>query len=151
MKENNELNAYHKENFKYNSENNTYICPEKKVLKKEKERNDKYRQNISIYRCRECSKCDKHKDCTVAPNRSITRHNSEELQEAMREKLKTPEGKRKYYERMNMVETPFGHFKKNLGFKQFYLRGLEKVKGEFKLLCMGFNLMKIFRWELANA
>lgn len=140
------LEPYHKENFKYNSENDTYTCPEGKKLENKKKRNNKY----LIYRCNSCVACNKKEECTSTKSRSINRHNSENLQEAMRKKLETHEGKRKYIERMHMVETPFGHFKKNINFRQFLLRGLGKVKGEFRLLCIGFNIRKIYGWKLAN-
>ncbi len=142
------LGKYHKENFKYDQEKDEYICPEGEKLNFHQKRSD--RKNTSRYKCNSCANCKIKNECTTAKNRTITRHNSEYLQEVMRKKLSTPEGKKKYYERMNMAEAPFGHFKKNLGFQQFLLRGLEKVRGEFKLLCTAYNIMKIYRLKLAK-
>ena len=55
------------------------------------------------------------------------------------------EGKKKYAERAPAAETPFAHFKKNLGFRQFLCRGVRCVTTEFTLLCTGYNLRKIAR------
>ena len=39
----------------------------------------------------------------------------------------------------------FGQIKQGRGFQQFLLRGLEKVNGEWSLICAGHNLLKLFR------
>ena len=44
------------------------------------------------------------------------------------------------------VEPVFGQIKQGRGFRQFLLRGLEKVNGEWSLICTGHNLLKPFRW-----
>ena len=64
----------------------------------------------------------------------------------MRKKLSTPEGKQIYSKRMITVEPVFGNLSQNLGFREFLLRGLEKVKGEFSLMCSAHNLLKIARF-----
>ncbi|MEE9502884.1 MAG: transposase, partial [Candidatus Aminicenantaceae bacterium] len=48
------------------------------------------------------------------------------------------------------VEPVFGNLKKNLGYRDFLLRGLGKVKGEFNLMCMAHNLKKIHRHHLSK-
>ncbi len=48
-----------------------------------------------------------------------------------------------YHRRMHPIEAIFGHLKYNLGYTQFLLRGLEKVKGEFTLMCLTYNLRKL--------
>ena len=52
---------------------------------------------------------------------------------------------------MYTVEPIFGHFKKNLGYKDFLLRSLQRVRGEFTLMCIGYNLMKYRQWKVARA
>ena len=44
-----------------------------------------------------------------------------------------------------MVEPVFGQIKQGRGFRQFLVRGLEKVHGEWSLICTGHNLLKLFR------
>jgi hypothetical protein len=62
---------------------------------------------------------------------------------AMDAKLKTPEGKAAYRKRKWIVEAPNGWIKSVLGFRQFSLRGLDKVKAEFKLVCLALNLRRM--------
>ena len=44
------------------------------------------------------------------------------------------------------MEPVFGQIKQGRGFRQFLLRGLEKVNGEWSLICTGHNLLKLFRF-----
>lgn len=58
-------------------------------------------------------------------------------------KLLSKKGNKEYKKRMHTVEPPFGNIKFNLGYQYFLLRGLNKVKGEFSLMCIAHNLKKI--------
>ena len=60
----------------------------------------------------------------------------------MRRKLQTRRGRQRYALRMQTVEPVFGQIKQGRGFRQFLLRGLEKVNGEWSLICTGHNLLK---------
>jgi len=62
----------------------------------------------------------------------------------MRRKLRTKKGRKRYALRMETVEPVFGQIKQGRGFRQFLLRGLEKVKREWQLICTGHNLLKLF-------
>ena len=62
----------------------------------------------------------------------------------MRNKLKTVEGRKVYAQRKNTVEPVFGIIKHVLGFRQFFLRGLEAVSGEWTLVSMAWNLKRMF-------
>ena len=64
----------------------------------------------------------------------------------MRRKLQTKRGLQRYALRMATVEPVFGQIKQGRGFRQFLLRGLEKVQGEWSLICTGHNLLKLFRF-----
>ena len=63
---------------------------------------------------------------------------------AMKEKLKTPEGRRVYAKRKQTSEPVFGIIKGAMGFRQFLLRGLDKVRGEWNLVTMAYNLKRLF-------
>ena len=63
----------------------------------------------------------------------------------MKEKMEKPESKAAYNLRKVTVEPVYGNIKQNLGFREFLLRGLEKVKIEFNLVCIAHNLQKIWR------
>ena len=64
----------------------------------------------------------------------------------MRRKLRTKRGRQRYALRMETVEPVFGQIKQGRGFRQFLLRGLEKVYGEWSLIRIGHNLLKLFRF-----
>lgn len=61
-------------------------------------------------------------------------------------KLLTEEGKNEYKKRMHIAEPPFGDMKFNLGYRHFLLRGIDKVRGEFNLMCIAHNIKKIMRY-----
>jgi transposase len=63
---------------------------------------------------------------------------------AMREKLRTEEGGRIYAKRAQTVETVFGIIKAPLGFRQFLLRGLQKVRIEWDLVCLAYNMKRLY-------
>ena len=67
------------------------------------------------------------------------------VKERMARKLKTRKGRRLYGKRKGIVEPVFGQIKHVRKFRQFLLRGIEKVTFEWDLICLGHNLLKLFR------
>ncbi|MBF0252319.1 MAG: IS1182 family transposase [Candidatus Omnitrophica bacterium] len=137
---------YSMDRFTYDKEENKYICPEGKTLKKSKERSKPTKAkkwNHVVYIGTACTDCQKREQCTKQKYRTILRHNSRHLVDEMKERLRSEDGRRKYQKRMITIEPLFGHIKHNLGYRQFMLRGLEKVKSEFRLMCIGSNLKKM--------
>ena len=80
--------------------------------------------------------------------------------ERMARKLRTKHGRETYAQRKGMIEPilrdsgqVFGQIKQGRGFRQFLLRGLEKMRGEWRLICLTHNLRKLFgsgRWVVAG-
>ncbi len=135
-------NGFSKDKFKYDREGDVYVCPLGKTLLFDQVKRSKgieYR----VYVCNDCSSCNCKKECTSAEKRSVTRDPREHLWEDMRAKLESTDGKKTYAKRMHTVEPVFGNIKKNLGFKEFTLRGLVKTGIEFLLACTVHNLGKI--------
>lgn len=64
---------------------------------------------------------------------------------AMRDKLKQAGRRSRYRLRKQIVEPVFGQIKQARGFRQFLLRGIEKVKAEWALICTAHNLTKLAR------
>jgi transposase len=62
----------------------------------------------------------------------------------MKRKLQTKVGKAVYAARKCVVEPVFGQIKQARGFRQFLLRGKEKAKGEWALLCLTHNLLRLY-------
>jgi hypothetical protein len=67
------------------------------------------------------------------------------LREQMKRKLASAAGRDLYRMRKAIVEPVFGQIKEWRGFRRFSLRGLEKVRGEWKLVCLTHNLLKLYR------
>ena len=69
---------------------------------------------------------------------------------AMEHRLKTPAGKQLYALRKQIPEPVFGIIKSALGFRQFLLRGLDNVRGEWNLVTMAWNMKRMFVLAAAN-
>jgi transposase len=63
---------------------------------------------------------------------------------AMRHRLQTKEGKKRYALRKQTPEPVFGIIKSALGFRQFLLRGLDNVRGEWRLVTMAWNVKRMY-------
>lgn len=66
------------------------------------------------------------------------------IPDRMRRKLRTKKGRKCYGLRKELPEPVFGQIKEVRGFRQFLFRGLDKVSGEWKFICTGHNLLKLF-------
>lgn len=138
------IGTFDRRNFTYNKEEDTYTCPAgKKLVFKQR-----YKQNgidSRIYVGQECGECESRGKCTRGKARHIKRSVVDELVKQMRRKLLTEEGKQKYMKRLSTVEPVLGNLKMNLGYRDFLVRGIEKVKGEFNLMCIAHNIKKIHK------
>ncbi len=63
--------------------------------------------------------------------------------ERMQRKLRTKAGAKIYAQRKGIVEPIFGQIKQARGIRQFLLRGLKKVQGEWALVCLTHNILKM--------
>ena len=61
----------------------------------------------------------------------------------MVEKLATPEGREQYAQRKWLSEAPNGWIKEVLGFRRFMVRSLDKVRGEWDLVCLALNIKRL--------
>jgi len=67
----------------------------------------------------------------------------------MKEKMECDESRAKYRLRKQTVEPVFGTIKQWMGFRQFLLRGHEKVSGEWKLVTLAYNMKRLWRMQCA--
>ncbi|EMJ4936276.1 IS1182 family transposase [Pseudomonas aeruginosa] len=70
--------------------------------------------------------------------------------ERMKHRLKTQSGRAAYALRKQTVEPVFGLIKSVLGFRQFSLRGLKAVAGEWRLVCLAWNMKRLAALRLAG-
>ena len=106
---------------------------------------------LTIYRGESCKGCAVKKECTRGPARRLTRDGREGLLEAMREKLRSQEGREIYKKRLYTVEPVLGDMKWNRRKLIMNLRGVEKVRGEFLLMCLVNNIKKIVKRVLEGS
>lgn len=137
---------YHKANFKYDEQEDIYICPAGNSLSFYRESFDKSNgHTYKNYKTDACFNCPFKEQC-ISPSRKrrvIKREVRQYLRDQMKQKLDTPEGKQIYQQRFHPVEAIFGQLKYNLGYQQFLLRGIQKVKAEFTLMCIAHNMRKM--------
>jgi len=143
-----EEHRYHYSNFICDAASDRYVCSEEKRLTYGKiriKKTDNRQCNHKVYKGRECGACQNRSLCTMAKVRELLIDMREPLLQRMREKLLSDEGRRKYFMRQYLIEPVFGHLKFNVGYRNFLLRGLEKICAEFKLMCIGWNLKKMLK------
>jgi hypothetical protein len=75
------------------------------------------------------------------PERTI----STPIVQAMRAKLNTKEARKTYRKRRQTIEPVFGIIKSVMGFRQFLLRGMAKVSGEWSLVGLAYNFKRLWR------
>ena len=68
----------------------------------------------------------------------------------MKAKLETETGRALYARRKQTVEPVFGIIKQCMGFRQFLLRGVEKVTGEWQLVTMAYNFKRLWNLKMAT-
>jgi len=135
---------FHRSKFKYDERENSFTCPCGKKLRYSGQ-SQKDGVKYSVYRnYRDCRLCEYFGKCTTnKQGRFIWVSEHQPLIEKMKEKLRSKEGKEVYGKRRTVVEPAIGNMSYNLGFREFLLRGIEKVRGEYSLLCTAHNLLKI--------
>lgn len=137
------------DNWGYDPERDEYLCPNQQRLTFQGTRSRTtehgYRTLIREYECGSCVACPLKPQCTRAVgNRRIGINPTlNRYQQLAREKLVSDQGRRLRSRRGVEVETVFGRIKQDWGFRRFTLRGLEKVKTEWGLLCIAHNLAKL--------
>ena len=78
-------------------------------------------------------------------NKNNKKKDKKDKKDIMTLKLRTEKGKEIYSRRKTIVEPVFGQIKGTKNYRQFLLRGINKVNSEWKLICLTHNLTKIFR------
>ena len=84
----------------------------------------------------------------IAPDESGTPVSDDPVQR-MKNELKSETGRALYSKRKSTVEPVFGIIKHVMGFRQFSMRGLEKAKGEWSIVCMAWNIRRLFSLQAA--
>ena len=86
-----------------------------------------------------------HEKVAAAPRGRIPAGLS--AKQRMARKLRTKKGRSMYARRKGMIEPIFGQLKQVLGFRQFSMRGLASMRGEWRLMATVHNLLKLWRQD----
>jgi transposase len=132
---------YGKSRFRYDARKDVYVCPAGAELT--------YRFNtyelgreLRYYRASGCKGCALKPQCTRnKANRTITREENEGLMEAMAARMAAQPWKFKL--RKTLAEHPFGTIKRWFGYTHFLLKGLAKVRCEWSLTTLAYNLKRV--------
>jgi len=133
----------------YDAEKDELICPAGKRLTYRYSFHSKtdngYRAERRCYEAEDCSGCPLKEPCTKAKgNRQVNMaFQLKAWRQQASQNLTSEEGKKLRALRGVEVESVFGRLKQDWDFRRFLLRGLEKVKTEFGLLCIAQNLAKL--------
>lgn len=137
------------ENFGYDPQTDTFICPADKRLHFQYTSryvtDNGFVSDRRNYECLECAHCPLKRQCTKAKGNRKIRISFRllEYRRQARVNLTSEPGQRLRAARSVEVETVFGHLKHNMGFRRFHLRGLEKVKTEWGLVSIAHNMRKL--------
>jgi transposase len=142
-------NPFAADQLKYDPEKDELICPADKRLKYQytfyTKSDNGYRAKRRCYESEDCSACPLKEQCTKAKgNRRV--HISFQLKawrQQASQNLTSKEGKKLRSQRGVEVESVFGRLKEDWSFRRFLLRGIDKVKTEFGLLCIAQNMAKL--------
>lgn len=152
---NRQLKVLDKAAFIYDAEKDRYVCPMGQTLDYSHDKpynRDGAKGTYRIYQCAACAGCPLAHKCLPknATERRISRDEFEASRERMAARMKSEEGKARYKRRSHAAETPFAVFKTVMNFRQFLLRGLEKVKLEQHWISVAYNLKKLTRYKAAQ-
>jgi transposase len=131
-----------KTNFTFDETHDRYLCPEGRPLERHSRGQETHGQEFTRYRGKLCTGCPRLAECTKSSARTIKRYDGEELKEAADQVLEHPAARDEYRRRREMVEPVFAGFKGPMQFSRFRRRGLKRVRLEFSLRCVAYNLKR---------
>ena len=144
-------NPFLQQNLYYNQEEDYYVCPMGQHMKHTRNIKRKsgsgYKSDISIYSASNCDGCPLRGMCHKAKgNREIQiNHSLNKYKEKARENLSTEEGVRMMKRRTVEPESVFGQMKYNKSYNRFRHIGVDKVKMDFGIFAIAFNILKMYK------
>jgi hypothetical protein len=139
---------YSKAYFRYDAQDDVYLCPrgERLVQVGTNKSHATTPHPDVIYRCHNKT-CPVRAACTKDPKgRKIRRTYGEEARERQAHQQQDPRMRVLLSLRKEIIEHLFGIVKGIDGFRRFTVRGLEKVRAQWALVCTAVNLRKLYIW-----
>ena len=136
-----EEDKFSKDKFKYDKEQDIYICPKNKELGFKRIATGKNDLKYKQYRCEDCCDCKHNGICAESKKgRTIKRWEKEELLEEMESRMLRE--KEKYKKRQSTVEPVFGIIKRSMGHCYMLMKGIPKVNTEIGLSSLAYNMKR---------
>lgn len=142
--------------FVYVQGQDLYYCPQGRALRRAQHvtRRDKNGQSIEHwrYRCDDCSNCPLAPRCLKgkAKRRTVNRSEYQPYRDQLARRMEHPQAQEIYKTRAPSAEGAFGHIKYAMGIRQFYRRGAQAVRREWRWICAAYNVGKILRHDGQN-
>ena len=132
---------FRKEEFHYDAQNDLYICPGNQQLHPRYRSTGGEHDRIYYWNREACRHCELKSRCTTNPYRQVARWVDEAVLDRMETRLNAnPEILR---QRREIVEHPFGSIKQWMNQGAFLMRGLVKVRAEFSLTALAYNMTRV--------
>jgi len=138
---------YHASNFTYNEEKDVLICPESKELKFlriEDSKNKRYK--LRKYKCKDFESCPVRWECSKSKTGRVVKLNP--YYKVIQKQIEYQEleiNKEKLKRRKALIEPIFAFIKEIDGFRRFTVKGIEKAKTQWSMICTTVNLKKMYK------
>lgn len=144
---------FHASNFKYDEDKDVLICPQSKELKyKEtvKSKNKKY--EVKKYQCSNYASCQFRWECSKnKAGRTVKLNPFYKVIQKQIEYQELESNKEKLKRRKGLIEPIFGFIKEIDGFRRFTVKGIEKAKTQWSMICTTVNLKKMYKlWAIGE-
>jgi len=141
---------YHASRFIYDAQKDQCVCPRGEVLPFDsmKPRDKVQRYEVQVYRCQSYESCPVRWQCSASKSgRTVQIHPNYDSLARQREKRKDEQMRALLKQRASIIEPLFGWTKEGFGLRRWTVRGLNKVKTQWTLLCTAMNLRRLHqRW-----
>ena len=144
---------YHASRFRYDEQNDVFVCPQGQQLHSEGAKNKGYGRKVEVYRCSVGATCPVAHLCTSSSaGRTVEKTANYALLERHRQKRRSDQGKANLKKRSVIAERPFACIKRHLGFVRFRSASLLNAAAEWTWICLTFNLQILLkRWKSETA
>jgi len=132
---------FRKDEFQYDADSNSYVCPAGQRLHPYSSSLQRGMKKINYVNKLACDDCRIRQRCTGGKFRAVSRLENEAVLDRMQARLAKHPGV--LDRRRETVEHPFGTIKQWMGQGAFLMRGLEKVRAEFSLTALAYNLRRV--------
>lgn len=130
---------YFSDKFKYDSEKDTFLCPENHVLHCITKRKDT--NKLTYANAEACRKCANREKCTTSSRGKLLHKDRNHIYSEIID-VRTKANKSKSMKRQEIIEHVFGTVKRTMGFTYFLLRGFKKVTAEMSIVYFCYNLKR---------